>query len=559
MDTTHWIAALFTIIGSLGLFLFGMKTLSDGLQKTAGSRLKKILHYMTSNRFAGVFTGFAITSFVQSSSATTVMVVSFVNAGLLSLLQATGVIMGANIGTTVTGWIVAILGFKVNISSLALPAIGIGIPFLLVKKLNAKSWGEIIIGFGLLFLGLSLLKDSVPDIKDNPQVLHFLTDFVGRGYLSYVIFIMVGTLLTIVVQSSSAAMAITITMAYAGWIDFPTAAAIILGENIGTTITANLAALSGNKIARKSSLIHTLFNIAGIVWMTFLFPYFLSFIDMIVPLPVDRNTIPQHLAMFHTMFNIINTLIFIWFSKLFVRIVNTIIPTEKETEITQEEYRLPYISTGLQHTPELNLLKAHEELHKMAELVEKMFSALEVVFKTPDKNLKTEIEELKKMEDYTDQMEEQLSAYLVSCSQENLSEQSLENVNEMIRITSEIENIGDSCFNLVILCQKRYDKNITFSQKGIDEILEYFSTVKNFLSFNSTRLNRPITQEEYETAFQLEKTINRFRNALKKSARKRLKKGSSVKVELLFIDMVKHLEHIGDHSLIISKSLRKIR
>ncbi|MCK5673030.1 MAG: Na/Pi cotransporter family protein, partial [Spirochaetales bacterium] len=349
---------ILSIAGSLGLFLFGMKIMSDGIQKTAGDKLKSILNMMTKNRVAAVFTGFFITAIVQSSSATTVMVVSFVNAGLLNLGQAIGVIMGANIGTTVTGWIVAILGFKFKITAMALPAIGIGLPFFFSKNLNRKEIGEILIGFGLLFLGLGFLKDSVPDIKSHPEILEFIQHLTGYGFGSMILFVIIGGVITVIVQSSSAAMAITLTMAYSGWIDYPTAAAIVLGENIGTTITAYLASIGTNINARRASRAHTLFNIFGVIWMLILFKPFLSFVDFIVPGDIFSGTnhsiIPTHLAMFHTLFNLTNTLIGMFIIPQITFLVRKLVP-EKGIEDT-EEYTFKYISAPIQDTPEFFII-----------------------------------------------------------------------------------------------------------------------------------------------------------------------------------------------------------
>ena len=301
------ISGILEILGSLGVFLFGMKVMSEGIQKTAGEKLRRILETMTTNRFAGVFTGFIITCLVQSSSATTVMVVSFVNAGLLNLMQSIGVIMGANIGTTITGWMVSILGFKFKIASIALPAIGIGLPLYFSKKNKLRDYGEVLIGFGLLFLGLMFLKSSVPDIKSNPEVLEFLAGWSGYGFPSRIIFVVVGILLTIIVQSSSAAMTITITMAAMGWIDFPTACAVVLGENIGTTITAYLASIPGNVSAKRAARAHMIFNFAGTLWMFILFVPFLQLVDYLAPGdPTIAEDIPIHMALFHTIFNITN-------------------------------------------------------------------------------------------------------------------------------------------------------------------------------------------------------------------------------------------------------------
>jgi len=312
-----------TLIGALGFFIYGMKVMSEGIQKVAGSKMRKVLGMMTSNRFKGIFTGFLITGLIQSSSATTVMVVSFVNAGLLSLIQSIGVIMGANIGTTITAWLISIIGFKVSISTFALPLIGFGLPLLFARGSKLKSWGEILIGFAILFIGLNELKESVPDLGSNPEILQFLSGFTNMGVLSVFLFIGIGTLVTISVQSSSAAMALTLVMANNGWIPFEMAAAMVLGENIGTTITANLAALIANVHAKRAARAHLIFNISGVVWMVIMFRPFLSMINHymiefqgVSPMdPGQPESIPIALSIFHTSFNIINTLILVWFVK----------------------------------------------------------------------------------------------------------------------------------------------------------------------------------------------------------------------------------------------------
>ncbi|MFP4562810.1 MAG: Na/Pi cotransporter family protein [Spirochaetia bacterium] len=545
------------ILGSIGLFLFGMKLMSEGIQRTAGERLQRILNFMTGNRFSSVFTGFSITALIQSSSATTVMVVSFVNAGLLTLVQAAGVIMGANIGTTVTGWLVALLGFKVDIFALAMFAVAVGIPFLFIKRFARKPWAETLIGFGILFIGLSLLKDSVPDIRENPEVLRFLSQYTDQGFRSFLLFVLVGTLLTVIVQSSSAAMAVTIAMAYAGWIDFPTAAAVVLGENIGTTITAFLASLSANTNARRAARIHTVFNILGVVWMAFLFSPFLRMVDMVVPGSVNTASgLPSHLAMFHTLFNIANTLLFIGFVPQLASISKRLV--FKREEIS-ERYRFPYISGGIQRTPELNVLEAKKEIEKMAGIVEDMFKIFVEVFFSPDKKMKNEVEHIKMMEDYTDDMQEEISQYLVQCSEDQVNDVTFGNINAMMRIVSELESIGDSCYNLILLSQRRYDKKIKFDKDAITDIKPYTALVEEFLKYNRERLGRHLSAEEFKKAVELENSIDDCRDTYKKASRKRLKGGSSVKSELLYLDFLKHIEHIGDHSLNISQALRQIR
>lgn len=553
--------SIFTIIGSLGLFLYGMKLMSEGIQKSAGERLQQIMNLMTANRFASVFTGFSITALVQSSSATTVMVVSFVDAGLLTLTQAIGVIMGANIGTTVTGWLVAIIGFKFSISSIALPAVGIGLPLFFIKKLRRKDLGEVFIGFGILFLGLGFLKSGMPDIKNHPEVLQFLTDFTNRGFLSYIIFVLAGTLITFVVQSSSAAMAITLTMAYAGWIDFPTSAAIILGENIGTTITAYIASLSTGVNARRAARAHTLFNLLGVFWMSFLFLPFLGLVNSLVPGNVvgegSQHLIPSHLAMFHTLFNVSNTALCIGFIPHFAKAVEVLVrPRRGEVP---KIYEMRYLSPSMQTTPELYIGYARQEIEKMAEIIEDMFTRFLVVFESPNKKMGDEVEELKDQEDYTDQMQEQLSRFLASIAMDNINAQTAVNINSMVRTVHELESMGDSCYNLILLTQRKYDKRILFPQPALEELQPFNETVLEFIRFIHRHINRHLSSAEMAEALSLEERTDRYRNTLKKSARRRIQNGSDVKAELLYIDIVKHIEHIGDHALNIAEALRLVR
>jgi len=524
---------------------------------------------MTNNRLTAVLTGFIVTSLVQSSSATTVMVVSFVNASLLSLTQAIGVIMGANIGTTITTWIVSFIGFKFKVTAIALPIVGIGLPFIFSKYKKRRDFGEILIGFGLLFLGLMFLKESVPDIKHNPEILAFLQNYTNHGFLSFLIFVFVGSVLTVIVQSSSAAMAITVTMAFKGWIDFPTAAAIVLGENIGTTVTAYLASIGTNVNARRSARAHFLFNVFGVVWMAFAFNLFTKENGIIYRFaslfwnPFLTNAQGQHVnfplnvALFHSVFNVLNTMFFIPFVPQFSKFVEKLVKP-KDSDL-QKKYELKYISTGIQDTAELNILKAKQEIIKMSEVTKNMLLTFLDVFNNPDKKSIEKIEKIKEIEELTDQMQEEISKFLVECSKEELSETAVNNVNAMMRIVHELENIGDSCYKLALLTQRRYNKNLKLSSQAIKEINDYAQLILKFIKFYDDNLNQHLPKSDLQTAFQLEEKINANRNMLRKSARKRLQEGSDVKTELLYLDLLKNLEHIGDNALNISQALRQIR
>ena len=373
-----------TLVGALGMFLYGMKIMSEGLQKAAGDRMQKILSSMTNNRVMGVLTGVLITALIQSSSATTVMVVSFVNAGLLSLTQSIAVIMGANVGTTVTAWIISLFGFTVKIADVVFPVMAISIPLIFSKNNQRRYWGEFLIGFSLLFLGMEFMKDSVPNLQENPAALEFLNQYTNMGYGSILLFMIIGSIMTIIMQSSSATMAITLIMCSQGWISFEIAAAMVLGENIGTTITANMAALSANVSAKRAAFAHFLFNIFGVCWMLILFyPFTHMIIDLVGKIngmSVDEvnyllnssaallppaeaaraaTTVSFSLALFHSVFNVCNVLIMIWFVKLYEKIVTSVI---KQKSSTDEEFQLKYISTGMMAASELNLPQARQEI-----------------------------------------------------------------------------------------------------------------------------------------------------------------------------------------------------
>ena len=551
------ISTILKLLGSLGVFLYGMRVMSDGIQKVAGNKMQSVLNFMTKNRFVAVLTGFMITALVQSSSATTVMVVSFVNASLLSLTQAIGVIMGANIGTTVTTWIVSFFGFKFKITAIALPIIGVGLPFIFSKLRKRRDFGEVLIGFGLLFLGLMFLKESVPDIKNNPEILSFLQNYTNLGFLSFLIFVGVGTLLTVVVQSSSAAMAITVTMAFKGWIDFPTAAAIVLGENIGTTITAYLASLGTSVNARRAARAHFLFNTFGVIWLAFIFRNFTAFILKIAPWDSTiQANLPLNLSLFHTIFNILNTLIFIAFIPKFALLVTKLVKPKERDKVT--EYKLDYISTGLQDTAQMNILNAQNEIMKMSNITEEMFRTFLEIFNDPQNKMSLKIEEIKDSEELTDQMQEEIMKYLLACSKEELSDSNVQNVTAMMRIVDELESIGDSCYKLSLLVQRQHNKQLQFSEKIYHEINEYSHLIFEFIKFYIDNLNTHLSKKDLEIAINLEDKINVSRNNLRKAARKRLQKGSEVRSELLYLDILKNFEHIGDSALNISQALRQI-
>ncbi len=552
------ILMLLQIIGSLGVFLYGMKVMSDGLQKSAGHRLQSVLNFMTQNRFMGVLTGVVVTGIIQSSSATTVMVVSFVNAGLLSLTQAIRTIMGANIGTTVTTWIVSYLGFKVDIATIAVPIVGIGLPFMFAKQRKYRDFGDFLIGFGLLFIGLGFLKNCVPDITQYPSTQEFLSNLSSYGVWSYLLYVAAGTILTMIIQSSSAMMTVTVAMAYKGWLDLPSAAALCLGENIGTTITAYLASLGTNVNARRAARAHTLFNVIGVIWMSFVFRYYLQFLEWIVPWDYEaRVNFPLNLALFHTLFNTCNTLLLIWFVPQFAWVVERLVKPSSRDKDTS--YKLQYISGALQDTADMNIIEAKKEMEKMAQIVVNMYDETMEVFHNPNKHLETKVENIGRTEELTDQMQVEITSYLQKCAQENLSETNYNNLNFLIRIIHELENIGDCNYNISKAIRHKHDKKILLSHQASEDINKLSGLTKSFLDKTRASINGGISSEELQQAFELESVINELRRTIHKASRSRMQQGEDVRGEMLFLDLVKYLEHIGDNCLNIMQALNQIK
>ncbi len=547
------------IFGSIGLFLYGMTALSEGLQKAAGGRLQSILNIMTGRKFSAVTTGVVITAIIQSSSTTSVMAVSFVNAGLLQLSQAIWVIMGANIGTTITGWVVATFGFKLSFSGISLPLIGIGFILIVTRKFKKEHVGEVLIGLGLLFLGLDFLKNSVPDITKYPEMLQSLTNFTGKGIFSYLFFILVGILLTILVQSSSAAMAINLAMAYSGWYDFPTAAAIVLGGNLGTTLTAYIASFGTIVDARRTTRANILFNIAGIVWISLIFTPFLKVIDWIVPGdvfgPNAAAVIPFHMTTFHTLYNNFNVIICSFFTPQLVYLSKKLVPEEEEVS---SSYTLRYMRATIQDSPELYLLTVKRELLKMGDIISDMFTRFWRVFSHPDVPLTDEIEIQRNMEILTDQMQEEITSFLSQCRMDGMNKLGAYSLHNMMRITNEMESVADTCLNLMIISERRSKQQITIDEDAVNDLYPYVDLVNQFLRFIRSHLNEYVNSESLAVAVALENEINKTRNALRESASERLQAGGDVKAELLYIDVVRHVEQIGDHCLNIAESLEAL-
>jgi phosphate:Na+ symporter len=544
------------ILGSLGVFLFGMKVMSEGIQKAAGDRMRAIMSTMTKNRFAGVFTGLLTTGLLQSSSATTVIVVSFVSAGLLTLVESIGVIMGANLGTTVTAWIIAVVG-KFSVAKVAIPIIGVGLPFLFIGKGRWKNVGEILMGFGLLFYGLGLLKDAVPDPKALAST-QWITDFVqsisGHGYGSVLIFLLFGVVLTLVVQSSSAAMAITVTFAVKGWIGFEESAAIVLGENIGTTVTAWLASIGATVDAKRAARAHFLFNIIGVIWMLIVFYPFAHMVQWLGEMlpesfragKLGDEPIAFNLAIFHTLFNFLNICFLVGFVPIIARIVSTWVKDKKEDASFKS---LRYISRGLVDVGELSLPEAQNAVRKLGAKTQEMFTGFIEVFNRPEDDMSQRVVQLKGMEDEADRMLEEITEYLVVCSSAELSPRNAKAVTSMLRIASELEEISDCIYRLVKLTQKKYAKNRIFSDEMMNGIREFSDEVNEFLTFYNSKLFTTITPQNLAFAKELEDKIDDQRRRLNNHSIVRMQENGDIKAEMLNIDINNHFEKIGNHAL----------
>tara|TARA_B110000046_G_scaffold114691_1_gene121861 strand:- start:3744 stop:5435 length:1692 start_codon:yes stop_codon:yes gene_type:complete len=549
------------LLGSLGFFIYGMKIMSEGIQKAAGTRLRQILGAMTKNRFFGVLTGFFITSVVQSSSATTVMTVSFVNAGLLSLVESAGVMMGANIGTTITAWIVSYFGFKFKIVAVALPIIAFGLPMLLLGKQKVKSWGEFLIGFALLFMGLDALKHAVPDLKDNPEVLGFLTSFADGGILTSLLFVMVGTVITIVVQSSSAAMALTLVMCHNGWIPFPVAAAMVLGENIGTTITAELASLVGNVHAKRSARIHSMFNIIGVTWMVLLLPFALDGITWFSTSVMGNSSpfessesIPFALSYFHTFFNLTNVLLLIWFVPFLVKMAIKTVPSKGEDD---EDSHLEYIGAGLMGTAELSILEAKKELIKFSEIAEKhLLMVHELMLEKDTKKKRKLYKRIKKYEDITDRIEAEITSYLTKVSTNQMSDKSSGIVRAILSMINDLESIGDVCYQMSVSLERKEEKKIWFTAEQREDLFELFKLVEHSLTKTTENLNQEFDKVELDKAYNRERDINEKRDKIKKKHFKNIEKAEyGFENGMIYNDLFSSLEKIGDHTINVNEAI----
>ena len=541
------------LIGSLGLFLYGMKIMSEGLQKFAGDSLRRILTAMTTNRVTGVLTGVLITALIQSSSATTVMVVSFVNAGLLTLTQSIGVIMGANIGTTVTAWMISALGFKVDIAAFSLPLLAFGIPLLFSGKSSRKSVGEFIFGFSFLFMGLQALKANAPDLGANPEMLAFVQNYADMGFFSIILFLFIGAILTMIVQASAATMAITLIMCANGWIDYQLGVALVLGENIGTTITANLAALTGNTQARRAALAHLAFNIFGVIWVLILFYPFTNavswFVTNVMRISDPSVAVSFKLAAFHTAFNISNTFVMIWFVGLIEKTVCFLIKGKKDED---EEYRLRYITGGMLSTAELSILQARKEITLFAERTGRMLDMVKALFyeKNEDAFLKT-YSRVEKYESISDRMEIEIANYLTCVAEGRLSSEGKEEIRIMLRAVSEIESIADSCNNMARSIKRRNEFKSIFTDEqnhNVDQMLAL--TEKALHRMIEILKKSELVRDDVNPSYNIENEINNYRNQLKiHNVEDINNKKYQYQDGVYYMDIIGEAEKLGDYVL----------
>jgi len=561
------VSMLLNMTGGLCMFLYGMNVMSDGLQKSAGERMRKTVNFMTGNRFIGMLTGFLATAIIQSSSAFSVIVVSFVNAGLLTLVQSIGVLFGTNIGTTLTGWIISLIGFKIHIDSFALPAIGIGF-ILSVIKWKYKSVGDFLVGFGFLFLGLHFLTAGLgTDTAKNLLNFEAIGALRDHRHLAILIGFGVGLVMTIIINSSTAAITLIMAMAYQDIIPYEMAAGMVLGANLGTTTDAPLASIAGNTESKRTALVHVLFNVIGVAWAIPLLIPLLKIVNFILPgdpwLVMQSNeAIPLHIAGLHTVFNILNTIFFLPFVNQFAKLVTLIVPGKKTGE-KDGHYRFAYISGGNVESPEMNIMRAEKEISDMSGIVSQMFSR----FCTELRDLRESggtgredaavalCSELEKNEQYIDEMRETLISFLIECTGVKLNPRSETRVTNLLRVIGNLEEMSDECYSISRLLEKSIRKNCVFKEKEMDELIPYVGKVEEFLDMVKELLGKKPTRELTARCEKLEKNIDKLQKKLQRFSRKRIEAGKDVRTELLFIDLVNRIEKLGDYCIGITEKI----
>lgn len=542
---------ILNIIGSLGLFLYGMKLMSEALQRAAGGRMRRVMGRMAATPLSQISTTTAITATVQSSSAITVMIVSFVNAGIVNLRQAIGMIMGANIGTTLTAWIIAIFGFELNFSIISIPMVGLGFALILINKTHYRALGEIIIGFALMLLGLAVLQSSMSGIAQDTVLFHALAKYAGLGYLSIFLFILIGTLLTAILQSSSATITLTIIMCQSGWIPFEAGAAMILGENVGTTVTANLAAIVANTSAKRTALSHTLFNVAGLVWVVPLLPWISDrIVDLFAAMGnVGSKATPMMLATFHTGFNVLNVCLLVNFIPQIMRAVTWMVPQSPN----DNRKRLFALDSGMVSTPELSLMQAHNEITNHAKRILKMFGMVRSLMTTTNaQEFQKEYEHVEKYERITDRVEREIITYLSRITSRDNGEAATRQLQTMFRTISHIELIADGNMELAKILKAKKEKNLWFNQELRDRLGSLFDLVEQALYVMITNLENP-TVEGVERSRGIEEQINLVSARLRsEQLQEAQEQDYKYMAGIAFIEMVVECEKLGDAAVHIS-------
>ncbi|MBO4705290.1 MAG: Na/Pi cotransporter family protein [Spirochaetaceae bacterium] len=544
------VVMIIQLIGNLGFLLYGMKLMSDGIQKSTGEKLQRALSVITENRFMGLITGLLITMIIQSSGATTVMVVTFVNAGMMTLTQSASVIFGANIGTTITAWIVSIFGFNFNISDFAIPVFGFGF-FLakLIKKSGFKGVGDTLMGFGLLFFGLSGLSSLF-----SPDQMGWLFTFGDHGILSLIIGFFVGIAITAILHSSSAFSAIVITMAYNGLVSWELAAAMTLGSNIGSTIDAVLASLGSSSDAKRAAFIHVFFNIAGTLFAILFFKQFLKLVVFLTPGGAESN-IAIRISMMHTVFKVLSTALMLPFVKQIVKLSKKVLKDKPGDE--QKVFHMDFTESSFgKDNIAAHIIRAEKAIKDMADHVTAMFDHIQLGFMKRDISFEEEhLEQLVGEEDFADQMHEQITRYILHIERLPVTDKQLDNLSIMIQVVDDLESMSDDCLSIGMLIKKSVDKNMTFEESDMERLVPYLELVRQFLQFIHININKHLNADKLSMAQELEDQIDAYRKNLKKVARKRLEKGADVKSELLYIDFVRNIEKIGDRAFSISEAL----
>lgn len=541
--------------GSLCFLLYGMKLMSDGIQKSAGKKLQSALAFMTGNRFVGLLTGCLLTMIIQSSGATTVMLVSFVNAGLLTLEQSVGVIFGANIGTTITAWIVALFGFNFKIEAFAIPLFGLGYLLTIGKRFRNDGLGRAVMGFGMLFIGLGWLKDA---FEFSGEMASFMGSIQSMGALSLVIAVFTGIIFTALIHSSSAMTAIVITMAYNSAVSWEFGAAMVIGSEIGSTIDSIMAAIGSKANAKRTALVHVMFNIATCIVALILFKPFLSFINTLTDILFAGNIVFR-ISLLHTTFKLMGTVLFIPFVRQISNLTRKII--KDDVQESAKVYHLEFNEQEAERTPELCVYHAQKEIADFTDVVVEMFDQLQIGIKNLDTDFATKgFESIESLEDYTDQMHEQLTHYLVKCSNLNLSEETKNNISHMLLISEELESMADGCLSIAGQIKKAVEKEMPFREEDMERLIPYFELSRQLLQFiykNVSKIQR-LSKDQFEFAADLEQQIDNERKSLKKIARKRLESGADVKAELLYLDIVRQIEKLGDRCFDMADELGKI-